>query len=73
MIGAVIAANTIYPLYQHFYPADDYAIYEYFAEAVDKGQNPYTIEPGYRSQIVPRFLSRWGDSTDDGGHQPVRC
>lgn len=56
MLAAVIAANTIYPLYQEFHPADDYAIYEYFAEAVDKGQNPYSIAPDYRSEIVPKFF-----------------
>ena len=66
MISAVIAANTIYPLYEQFHPADDYAIYEYFAEAVDKGQNPYSIRPGFRSVTVPHFFPVGGTQLKKG-------
>jgi len=56
LLAASILVYTFYPLYREFQPADDYAIYTYFAEAVSKGINPYSIPPDYRSEIVPTFF-----------------
>lgn len=57
LLTTSILIYTFYPLFHTFRPSDDYAIYTYFAEAVSKGINPYSISSDYRSEIVPIFFN----------------
>jgi hypothetical protein len=57
LVSIAIFFYTFYPLVSRlFRPSDDYAIYEYFAEAVSKGINPYSVPDDYRSDIVPTII-----------------
>lgn len=58
---------TFFPLTTNFFfPSDDYAIYEYFAEAVSQGINPYSIPADFKSEIVPKIL-KVGDTQPSPG------
>jgi hypothetical protein len=55
LLLVVIIGNGLY-LWNTFKPADDYAIYIYFAEAAERGLSPYDIPDGYKSKIIQRFF-----------------
>jgi len=67
LLLASIAVHTLHALWTQFRPGDDYAIYEYFAEAVSKGLNPYAIPQNYRSDTVRRFFNNAGVAQPNAG------
>jgi hypothetical protein len=54
------------PLIGRFSPADDYAIYVHFAEAVSDGHNPYSLPDKYRSTVPPTFFQVGSTQTAPG-------
>jgi hypothetical protein len=62
----LILVYTIIPLISLFRPSDDYVIYEYFAEAVSKDINPYSIPSDYFSSTTSDLLAFGPSQTSPG-------
>jgi len=62
----LILVYTIIPLFSLFRPSDDYVIYQYFAEAVSKDINPYSIPSDFYSGTVSDLLA-FGPSQSSPG------